>query len=295
MLAAKDHHRAEVSAFLQQRFGSRDWQLSLPRGTGNETYYAESGGRAYFIKVGARVARYQVMATLGLTPTVLAVGQLDEGATILVQPRINGRNPSRQDFQRHPERFANNIREMHHSTTLKQILSLRSSDSYKTIGLETLAAIQNRWMQYRPQVPAVAAFVDAQIETIKDQLQQLSGCGVVASHNDICNGNWLVAADEKVYLVDLEAMTLDDPALDLGALLWWYYPPEMRTDFLTIAGYRNDAQFRERMRIRMAIHCLHIILPRENSFDIFDADAFAEALEDFRAVVGGEENPQGYH
>jgi thiamine kinase-like enzyme len=249
----------------------------------------------YFIKVGARVERYQVMAELGLTPAVLAAGQLTDSATILVQPRIEGRNPSRQDFQRHPERFANAIREMHNSAALKQVLPPRSSDSYQVVGLETLAEVQRRWAQFRPQVSAVAAFVDAKIEILKDQLKQLPGGGLVASHNDICNGNWLVTADEKVYLVDLEAMALDDPALDLGALLWWYYPPEMRPDFLAVAGYHNDMEFREKMRIRMAIHCLNIILPRDHSFDKFNADSFADALEDFRAVVSGAENPQGYH
>ncbi|MBN2501536.1 MAG: phosphotransferase [Anaerolineales bacterium] len=295
MSEARNQHRTEVGAFLQWRFGSRDWQLSLPRGTGNETYYAESGGKTYFIKVGAFVERYRVMAELGLTPAVLAAGQLADGATILVQPRIEGRNPSRQDFQRHPERFANVIREVHNSAALKQVLPPRSSDSYQAVGLETLADVQRRWAQFRPQVPAVVAFVDAQIEILKDQLEQLPGGGLVASHNDICNGNWLVTANEKVYLVDLETMALDDPALDLGALLWWYYPPEMRADFLAVAGYENNAQFREKMRIRMAIHCLSIILPRENSFDRFNPDSFADLLEDFRAVVGGEENPQGYH
>jgi thiamine kinase-like enzyme len=294
MSEAKAQHRATVIAFLQQRFGGHDWQLSLPGGTGNETYYAASGDNAYFIKVGAFVERYQVMAELGLTPAVLAAGQLTDGVAILVQPRIAGCNPSRQDFQRHPKQFATAIRDMHQSTALKQVLPPRSSDSYQAVGLETLAAVQRRWAQSRPQVPAVAAFVDEQIEALRDQLKRLSGRGLVASHNDICNGNWLVTADEKVYLVDLESMALDDPALDLGALLWWYYPPEMRADFLAVAGYENDVQFRERMRIRMAIHCLSIILPRENSFDRFDATAFGDALEDFRAVISGKENPQGY-
>jgi len=90
-------------------------------------------------------------------------------------------------------------------------------------------------------------------------------------------------------------MAWDDPALDIGAILWWYYPPEMRDEFLEITGYDQDVNFRNRMRIRMAIHNLQIIIPRENSFDRFTAERFDEALTDFRATIAGKENPQGYN
>ena len=89
-------------------------------------------------------------------------------------------------------------------------------------------------------------------------------------------------------------MSMDDPALDMGALLWWYYPPELRQRFLGIAGYRYDDEFKFRMRIRMAMHCLDITLPRERSFDSFDPNTYHESLTDFRAILNGEENPEGY-
>lgn len=42
------------------------------------------------------------------------------------------------------------------------------------------------------------------------------------------------------------------------------------------------------------MHCLAITLPREQSFDTFDPDSFAESLTDFRAILAGGENPEGY-
>jgi hypothetical protein len=45
----------------------------------------------------------------------------------------------------------------------------------------------------------------------------------------------------------------------------------------------------------MAIHTLNIIIPRKGSFDQFVGEAFNKELDDFRAVVGGRENPQGYY
>jgi hypothetical protein len=140
----------------------------------------------------------------------------------------------------------------------------------------------------------VADGVDEALARLEQDVHGFTGSGLVASHNDICNGNWLIASEETVYLVDLEAMSRDDPAHDMGALLWWYYPPELRSDFLERAGYRYDAAFQRRMRVRMALHCLDILLPRDGSFDTFDAGAFMEYLVDFKAVVAGKENPQGY-
>jgi len=48
------------------------------------------------------------------------------------------------------------------------------------------------------------------------------------------------------------------------------------------------------MRIRMALHCLNILLPRKDSVDRFNAESFDDALDEFKAVLAGKENPQGY-
>jgi hypothetical protein len=44
----------------------------------------------------------------------------------------------------------------------------------------------------------------------------------------------------------------------------------------------------------MAMHCLSILLPREGSFDEFESENFDRSLSDFRAILEGKENPQGY-
>lgn len=157
-----------------------------------------------------------------------------------------------------------------------------------------LRTSNNAGRSINPWCLSCAVFVDESIDYLKKQIGQFQGAGLAASHNDVCNGNWLVSSDGRVYSIDYESMSLDDPALDVGAILWWYYPPHLRPEFLEIAGYGNEAGFRERMRIRVALHCLNIILPRENSFDRFEAGVFENSLDDFRAALAGRENPQGY-
>ncbi len=289
-------HTQDVLAFLQTNFPRRTWELTRPpSGRGHETYIAQSRGKCYFIKLNAQLANYQVMASCDLTPSVIITGFLDNGTSILVQSYIEGRNPSWQDFQHHLESFATIVNRTHHNLALKTTLPTQPSEQYKTVGLLALARIQQKWKLYRPLVPTVANFVDESLAQLKKEISQFTGAGLAASHNDICNRNWLITPDGEIYLVDLDAMSQNDPAHDMGSLLWWYYPPELRQRFLYIAGYSYDTAFKNRMQIRMGLHCLDILLPRANSFDSFNPASFAQQLTDFRAVLTGQQNPHGYH
>jgi len=291
----KQSHQIEVVAFLQKYFSSYRWELTFPKGSGNETYFAQGDHQAYFIKLGAHVEYYEAMASIGLTPQVLVTGYLEDGTSLLVQPYITGKKPSRRDYRVYLEHFAKIISTVHQSLEIKRVLPEVFSNQYNIIGIEALTRLQQKWDCYKSQVPAFADFVDESLAHLREQVRVFLGGGLVASHNDICNANWLISSSGRIYLIDLESLSLDDPAVDIGAILWWYYPPQLRQRFLEIAGYANDEWFRNRMRVRMAMHCLNIILPRERSFDRFDPDTFAESLIDFRAVLAGEENPQGYN
>src|SRR5258708_37423936 len=88
-------------------------------------------------------------------------------------------------------------------------------------------------------------------------------------------------------------MSLGDPVQDVGALLWWYFPPAMRQRFLEIAGYPIDRDFQLRMQVNIATHSLRISLPRENSFDTLKPSSFGASLSDLKAVLAGEQHP-GY-
>jgi thiamine kinase-like enzyme len=293
-MSHRQEHQQEVLTFLQQHFSTREWTFSIPHGSGMETYFAQGNGQRYFVKVGAPVERYLALAEIALTPPVLVHGQLEDETSVIVQPFIEGKSPSRLDYRRRLPDVAEIVNKMHKHPRIKESLPAVPSNLYKDAGMQELAHLRQKWKCYQAQVPSVATFVNDSLEEIKQQMNQFSGEGLVASHGDICNANWLFTSDGKIYILDLESMCMDDPAADMGALLWWYYPPDLRRQFLDIAGYSYNDDFKFRMRVRMAMHCLHIILPRENSFDQFDPERFSEWLEDFRAVMNGKENPQGY-
>lgn len=290
----RQEHLQEVRGLLQEHLSIPEWSFSLPRGSGMESYLAKGNGQSYFVKVGVQAEQYVAMAEIGLTPPVLVDGQLEDGLSVIVQPFIEGRRPSRLDYRNQLLEVAGLIRKMHNDSQIKEVLPAVSSSSYKDAGLRALDRLRQKWEHYKEQVPLVTDFVDSSLEYLAQQVNTFSGEGLVASHGDICNANWLFTSDGKIYILDFESMALDDPALDMGALLWWYFPPELRKQFLDIAGYRYDDEFKFRMRVRMGMHSLDITLPRERSFDSFDRSTYYEALRDFRAILNGEENPEGY-
>ena len=290
-----NQHLEAVQTYLRRNVSDQGWEFqSPPHGTGQESYLARCGDQAFFVKLGVNIERHLVMEDLGLSPPLVTAGTLFDGTSILVQEYVEGRMPTRQDFHDHLRTFASHLGVTHQSERLRKVLPKRRSVLYKDVGLEALEEVTRRWEQHKGEVPESVAYVDEKIRYLKEVTGQLEGGGLVCSHNDPCNGNCLLAVDGRIYLLDYESMALDDPAVDLGAILWWYYPLEMRMDFIEIAGYQDGDAFRERMRIRMAIHCLHILLPRPDSLDRFRIERFIDGLVDFRAVVEGKENPQGY-
>ena len=137
------------------------------------------------------------------------------------------------------------IRKMHHDTRLREMLPPAPSGLHKDAGLRALNFLRKRWQHHRAQVANVAEFVDRSLDELESQIGQFSMEGLVASHNDICNANWLFAEDGNIYIVDFESMSMDDPAFDLGALLWWYYPPESEVNSwrLPDTGMRTNSSF----------------------------------------------------
>ena len=143
---------------------------------------------------------------------------------------------TRRDYRAQLQKVAARIHKMHSDSRLREILPPVPLSLHKDAGLSALNSLRQKWERYRGQVPNVAEFVDHNLDELESQIRQFSTEGLVASHNDICNANWLLASDGDIYVLDFESMSMDDLVFDLGALLWWYYPPERRGKFLESAG-----------------------------------------------------------
>lgn len=215
-MSDKHLHILEVQSFLRSNIAQEAWQVEFPAGSGHETYYASSVAGRFFIKLGAHTDRYQILAGLGLAAPVRMQGSLSDGTPILVQERIDGRNPSREDYRKYLAKFANVIRKMHQCRALINILPRIEPDTFAQAGLLMLDSILKRWEGIKKQVPAHITFVDNAIAQLETQVCNFNGAGLIASHNDICKGNWLVTPEGRLYLLYLDSMSRDDPALDIG-------------------------------------------------------------------------------
>ena len=168
------------------------------------------------------------MTDLDLTPPIIHSGFLTDGTSIVVQPFIHGRNPTWKDFRQNLDLFAEVVKKMQRSRELQMALPEVISEQYRQVGLTAFEQLKKKWLLYRSYVPSAADEIESVLFWLKNEIKKFTGAGLVASHHDICNANWLITSTGKIYLVDLEAMSRDDPAHDLGSLLWCYYPPELR-------------------------------------------------------------------
>jgi len=194
----RQEHQQEVCRFLREHLSIYDWKFSLPHGSGLESYFAEANGQSCFVKVGVQVDRYLAMAEIGLTPPVRMHGQLDDGLSVIVQPFIAGRTSSRSDYRNQLIEVAGIIRKMHNDPRVNEVLPVESFNLYKDAGLRALNRLRQKWERYKVQIPKDTEFVDNSLDYLSQQVHTFSGEGLVASHNDICNANWLFASEGKI-------------------------------------------------------------------------------------------------
>ena len=145
-----------------------------------ETYFVQGDGQRYFVKVGVSMERYLVMAEIGLTPPILSFGQLEGGSSIIIQPFITGRAPSRKDYREQLGRVAVIMHTLHHHPRLHETLQPTVSNLHKDAGLRALNSLRQMWERYRLQVPSVAEFVDTSLDRLAHQIHLFSTEGLVA-------------------------------------------------------------------------------------------------------------------
>ena len=186
---------------MPKQLSVHDGLFSLPEGSGKETYFVRGSDREYFVKVGAPIERYLAMAGIGVTVPVLTFGPLESsGTSIIVQARIKGRKPSQKDYWDQLEKVAKHIYTLHNHPQMKQIVPSASSSLHKEVATLALHHLRQKWERYKAKAPDVAGFVDNILLQIAEQISTFSTAGLVNSHNDICNANWLFASDGNIYL-----------------------------------------------------------------------------------------------
>jgi hypothetical protein len=211
-----------LDLILQQHFPPQSWSITRPSaGVQKDSYVAHSEQHALFIKFDADTPAWSRLATIGVTPPLLARGSL-HGRSYLIQACVDGVHPDRLWFARHAAVLAELIRRYHHDQPLTALLAPSPPQSYADHLRHTLA-ILTATLAAASFTPFTTSRFQHAWDRFLAQATQLHPMPLVPVHADPSPTNMLVTA-QGLTLLDWDEVLLSDPMRDSGVMAWWYLP-----------------------------------------------------------------------
>ena len=93
-------------------------------------------------------------------------------------------------------------------------------------------------------------------ESIDDDFYQVD---YVVCHGDLNHNNFLVSADEQLYLVDWDNVRVADPLSDITLLLVQYFSPSDWMEWFEAYDFNINESFYKRVRWYSILNCLCLI------------------------------------
>jgi hypothetical protein len=212
---------------------------------------ASGGGEAVVLKHRQPAAALVRLAELGVTPPVLAAGEL-EGVPYTIQRMIAGEEPDRAWFARHVPDLADLIRRYQSDPALAAILREDRSREHLTV---SGAAMMFDDIPPRAGSPFWTAEMLVARAEWRRQADRFPEFAPVPVHADPMWANYVVDGD-RMYLIDWDEIDLSDPWRDVGVQLCWHVPADRWPDFLDRYGARLDDELRARIHWWMAFKSL---------------------------------------
>ncbi|HVV55379.1 MAG TPA: phosphotransferase [Mucilaginibacter sp.] len=211
-----------VQELFSSLFKSADWQMEKPiNGRRKEKYIVSGGGLKYFLKFDVDAEILKRLARIGVAPDVLQSGT-HKGRTFIVQQFIEGSAPQKSWFASNSERVFTLLKTYHNDPVLLQILLQRFPQRDRNLFESELQVLDR----------SIGSIKSPYFEDVnfRDSYLKFSGLGyelnagqMAVIHNEPNNSNFLLS-DDRLFMVDWDEITLGDPLMDTGPLLWWYWP-----------------------------------------------------------------------
>jgi hypothetical protein len=235
--------RALASRILRRELG-RDYEVTEVLGN---AVVASGGGEPVVLKHRQPSAALVRLAELGVTPPVLASGDL-EGVPYTIQRMIAGEEPDRAWFARHVPDLADLICRYQRDPALAAILREDRSREHLTV---SVAAAMFDDMPPRGSSPFWTEEMLVARAEWRRQADRFPELAPVPVHADPMWGNYVVDGD-RMYLLDWDEIDLSDPWRDVGVQLHWHVPADRWPDFLARCGARLDDELLARIHWWMA-------------------------------------------
>ncbi|WP_206659669.1 phosphotransferase family protein [Halobacillus litoralis] len=226
--------------WLEHILGS-NWTITPAGGSTGEAYYAQTEGKRLFLKRNSSPF-LAVLSAEGIVPKLVWTKRLENGDVITAQEWLEGRELKTEEMK-HP-RVAALLSKIHHSSELLDML-MRLGKHPLTPDeiLRDLKENQKVLDRLDPRIEIHQA-----IKYLEKNVHDVHHDVHVVCHCDTNHNNWLLSADDRLYLIDWDNAMVADPALDLGMLLYTYIPADYWKNWLQEYGVVPDSPMHERMK-----------------------------------------------
>lgn len=216
-----------------------DWNITPAGGQTGEAYIARSGEQKLFLKRNSSPF-LAVLSAEGIVPRLLWTKRLENGDVITAQQWLKGRELRANEMK--SGSVARLLRKIHKSEALLEML--------KRLGKKALTpyVILDQIAERKQNiVERDRKAIDKALSFLHGTVGQIQFSSRVVCHCDVNHNNWLLGADDHLYLIDWDNAVVADPALDLGTLLYEYVEKSRWRIWLEQYGLDMDENFRLRM------------------------------------------------
>ncbi|WP_100331885.1 phosphotransferase family protein [Bacillus xiapuensis] len=259
---------------MEHIFG-REWEITPAGGVTGKAYFARNGGQQLFLKKNSSPF-LAVLSAEGIVPKLIWTKRLENGDVISAQHWLDGRELKPHEMAK--PRVAKLMCKIHSSQPL---LSMLEKLGKKPSSPEMImSALANRL----DEEVSGCSEVQSALRFLKSRIGEVTHGDYVVCHGDVNHNNWLLSADNQLYLIDWDGAMIGDPAIDLGMLLYKYVEKDEWQAWLSQYGLTYTPHLELRMKWYVLAQILLAIQWDKEEKRLSEMRA---GLADIRAILEG--------
>src|SRR5690625_2679483 len=224
---------------IKQAIGE-GWEFSSAGGLTGNAYIAKRDDERLFLKRNSSPF-LAVLSAEGIVPQLVWTKRIKNGDVITAQKWLDGRELYPQEMQ--DALVAKKLRQIHRSSELLHMLM--------RLGIEPTSPIKNFETTAQQiterNLHQVHDYIDCSLQFLQTFLSDVVGYEQVVCHADITHNNMMFSKDGSLYIVDWDQAMIADPAIDFGAILYYYVPEAKWEHWLNHYGLKKDDSLIKRM------------------------------------------------
>ncbi len=230
---------------------SQEWQMTPLNGNTGQAFMGVSHDEKVFFKRNTSPF-IAALAAEGITPKLKWTQRTYSGDILTAQEWEDGQILKKEDMIYEP--VIQLIHSIHHNETLLALLKRIQAHEYTPQDLiclyyEDLPVSLQGHRFFNRVIHQMEQMIDEDFLTVP----------YVICHGDLNHNNFLMTADQHLYLVDWDNVKIADPLYDICFLLCRYFPPSRWNEWLKIYNFNRTDSFNKRVKWYSMLACLNLI------------------------------------